>query len=109
MYASSTLKSEFFRIFAAPLPVTNFADMFSKLFAIAMSLVTWPNPIGLEKKSKSTILVQNSDQISRLSLSQSLNGFHQGMFLGSWSRSVMTSPLHGENPGFKSLWAHTIC
>ena len=65
---SSTLKSKFFRIFVAPLPVTNFIDMLSKLFAIAMSLVTWPNPIGLEKKSKSIILVQNSDQISRLFL-----------------------------------------
>ena len=40
MYTSSTFKSKFFRIFAAPLPVTNFVDMFSKLFAIAMSLVT---------------------------------------------------------------------
>ncbi len=30
------------------------------------------------------------------------------MWLGSWSRSVMTSPLHGEDPGFKSLWAHSL-
>ena len=25
-------------------------EIFSKLFTIAMSRVTWPNPIGLEKK-----------------------------------------------------------
>ena len=36
-----------------------------------------------------------------------LYAFLIGPLLGSIVQPVMTSPLHGEDPGFKSLWTHS--